>query len=78
LEPVIAVAEVRPVSETIKPRTAIGATTSAANFFIIFNPFLGFDVSKHYYVFSAFLTVPKNGVKIECWHYSNRGTAMEY
>ena len=34
-DPVSAVAEVRPVSEIAKPKTAIGAITIAANFFII-------------------------------------------
>ena len=52
----------------------MGIAKSAVSFLLIINnPFLGFEVSKHYYVFSTFLTVPKNEVKEGCWHYWNRG-----
>ena len=51
------------VKAVIKPTIAKGVAI-AANIFCLFicNPFLGFEVSKHYYVFSTSLTVPKNEV----------------
>ena len=56
--------EVMPDSATTIPNIDAAMPTLVATnlLFLISHPFLGFEVSKHHYVFSTSLTVPKNEV----------------